>query len=98
MLPVLTLSLTISCAQVGSVDLGDPYAATEVVQALNSSPSGFEQDWIGARINVIGVVDRIEDGIVYLVADDFADTVALDDLSREERRLWGAWRRGGVCL
>ena len=84
----LMLSAAIGCAEVGSADLGDPYTAGQLIQAQNEDASAFDQDWKGARINVIGVVDRIDDGKIYLVADGFSDYVALDDLSREERRLW----------
>ena len=87
-LAVLMLSLAVGCSQAGSADLGDPYTATEIVMAQTESPSDFEDQWIGSRINVIGEVDRIEGGVVYLVAEDYEDTVALDDLSRDERRLW----------
>ncbi|MCE2458194.1 MAG: FHA domain-containing protein [Dehalococcoidia bacterium] len=88
LLAILMLIVIVGCSQVGSADLGEPYTATEIVQAHAESPSDFEDAWIGSRINVAGVVDRIEDGVVYLVADDYEDTVALDDLSRDERRMW----------
>ena len=86
-LAVLVLSAAAGCSQAGAADLGEPYTATEIVQAQTGSPGDFEDQWIGSRINVSGVVDSIEDETVFLIADDFEDTVALNDLIRDETRL-----------
>ena len=87
LLAVLILSTAIGCSQ-AAADLGEPYTATEIVQAQTGSPADFEDQWIGSRINVSGVVDRIEDETVFLIADESEDTVALNDLSRDEISLW----------
>ncbi len=85
-LAVLILSLAVGCSQ-AAPDLGEPYTATEIVMAQTGSPADFEDQWIDSRINVSGVVDRVEGGTVFLVADDFEETVALNDLIRDETRL-----------
>ena len=87
LLAVLILSTATGCLQAAS-DLGEPYTATEIVQAHTGDPGAFEDQWIDSRINVSGVVDRIEDETVFLIADEFEDTVELNDLSSDEISLW----------
>ena len=88
LLTCLTFGVVIGCGEEAAVDLGDPYAAVHLVQAREENASRFDLEWKGNRINVAGVVDRVDDGKVYLVAGDFMDSVALDGLSQEEQAKW----------
>ena len=84
----LTLAVTVGCGESAPVDLGDPYTAEQLIQARNENASRFNLDWKGKRINVTGVVDRVDAGNIYLEAGDHSDSVALDDLVQEEQALW----------
>ena len=84
----MILAIAIGCGETAPVDLGEPYAAVHLIQAREENASRFDLDWKGNRINVTGVVDRVDDGKIYLVAGDFLETVALDGLSQEEQAKW----------
>ena len=65
----MILAIAIGCGETAPVDLGEPYAAVHLIQAREENASRFDLEWKGNRINVTGVVDRVDDGKIYLVAE-----------------------------
>ncbi len=84
----LALAATVGCGESTPVDLGGPYAADQLIQARSENASRFDLEWKGERINITGVVDRVDGGNIYLLAGDHLEGVALDDLNRQEQAKW----------
>ena len=84
----LLLVTAIGCGQGEVEDLGDPYTASQLVHAREENASRFDLEWKGSRINITGVVDSVDDGVIYLAVDNFLGSVALEGLSQEEQAKW----------
>ena len=82
------LVTAIGCGEEAVEDLGEPYTASQVVQAWQENASRFDLQWKGSRINITGVVDSVADGVIYLAVDGFPGGVTLKGLSQEEQARW----------
>ena len=78
-LALMAVAVVAGCGQ--AADLGPPYAADELMAAAQDAEA-YEADWMSKRVNVIGTVDEVSRGRVYL-STGFGDenVVTLEDLS-----------------
>ena len=74
------IAITLSEAGGGAADLGEPYEADQLIAAAQDMDA-YESDWQNNRINVIGTVDDVSRGRVYLSTGFGENVVALNDLS-----------------
>ena len=67
------------CGQ--AADLGEPYEADQLIAAAQQGEDDYEADWMNKRVNVIGTVDEVSRGRVYLRTGFGDNVVILDGLS-----------------
>ena len=71
--------LVMACGQTAA-DLGPPYSADDLMAAAQD-PDAYEAEWMTKRVNVLGTVDDVSRGRVYLSTSFGDNAVALEGLS-----------------